>query len=118
MATPQELSTDGEVATSHSRIVPLSYATLFFWGVGILLLLSSLLCTVLLVVVPLFGLENERWQHPDTHVTLSNAILHLNVGVLCILAARGSTKTRLLLGFIAALTLVGLGTRNLGIISW
>jgi len=118
MAIPQTLSPEDEVVTSRSRIVHPSYATFVFWSVGILLLISSLLCTGMLIVVPLFGLENERWQRPGNHVTLANAILHLNVGVLCILAARGSTQLRLLLGFIAALTIIGLGTRDIGILSW
>jgi hypothetical protein len=89
-----------------------------FWFVGIAMLLSSVVYAALLIAVPSLGLENDLWRRPDNHVTLANMVLYLNVGTLCIIAARGTAKIRLWLGLVAALTLVALVERNLGIISW
>lgn len=79
---------------------------------------SAVLHLSLLLGVPLFGMQNARWLSPDNPISLHAAILYLNVGTLCILAAKSRPRLRLVLVSVALATFICLGTRDLGIVAW
>lgn len=67
--------------------------TFLLWVFGVLNLLFGIIGVSLLVIVPLFGLENDAWQRPDNHILLS-VFSSILAGTICIIGARGSYRTR------------------------
>jgi hypothetical protein len=83
--------------------------TIGLWAFGILAILSSLLSLSLLIIVPLFSLENELWRRADNPHTLANVIVSAAIGAVAIFAARSSDRVRFLLGLTAFLAVLGYG---------
>lgn len=66
--------------------------SLFFYGT--LCLLLSIVCGVLLIIVPMFELENEDWLSEDNHVTVWNMIAYATIGAVCLYLTQASDRTR------------------------
>ena len=89
--------------------------TFALWTFGVVTILSSLISLSLLIVVPLFSLENELWDRADNPHTLANVILHAAIGMTAIFAARSSDRIRFWLGVAAFVVFVVYGLYDLGL---
>ena len=90
-------------------------ATFGLWTFGVLAILGSVISLGLLVVVPLFSLENELWDRADNPHTLTNAAMYAAIGVTAIFAARSSDRIRFWLGVTTFVVFILYGLYDLGL---
>ena len=114
--TPRQTSRSD---TSHGGITLQSLrrftATFDLWAFGIVAILGSVLSLGLLIVVPLFSLENELWGRADNPHTFTNVVLYAAIGVAAIFAARSSDRFRFWLGVTAFVVFILYGLYDLGL---
>lgn len=92
-----------------------STATIGLWAFGVVALLGSLFSLGLLIVVPLFSLENDLWVRADNPHTLASVALYAVIGMTAIYAARSSDHIRFWLGITAFVVFVAYGLYDLGL---
>lgn len=90
-------------------------ATFGLWAFGVVAILGSLVSLTLLIVVPLFSLENELWVRADNPHSIANVMLYSAFGVTALFAARCSDRVRFWLGLTAFLAFIVYGSYDLGL---
>jgi uncharacterized membrane protein len=90
-------------------------ATFSLWAFGAVALLGSSISLGLLIVVPLFSLENDLWDRADNPHSLTNVVVYAVIGVTAIYAARSSDRIRFSLGVTAFVVFVVYGLYDLGL---
>ena len=90
-------------------------ATIGLWAFGVVAILGSVISLGLLIVVPLFSLENELWHRADNPHTLTNVVMYAAIGVTAIFAARSSDRIRFWLGVTAFVVCMLYGLYDLGL---
>ncbi|WP_145167540.1 hypothetical protein [Rubripirellula lacrimiformis] len=90
-------------------------ATIGLWSFGVVAIFGSLISLSLMIVVPLFSLENDSWGRADNPHTIANVILYSLIGAVAIFAARSSDRVRFWLGVGAFLAFVVYGLYDFGL---
>ncbi|MFG0253716.1 MAG: hypothetical protein ACF787_01245 [Rhodopirellula sp. JB053] len=102
---------DGNTLQSLRRFT----TTIGLWAFGVVAILGSVISLGLLIVVPLFSLENELWHRADNPHTLTNVVMYAAIGVTAIFAARSSDRIRFSLGVTAFVVFMLYGLYDLGL---
>lgn len=80
--------------------------TLGFWMFGVFAIFSGIFCLAMILIVPVFSLQNEAWNRPSNPVTFVNGLLALAIGSIAIYAARGSDRRRMVIVALAVVASV------------
>ena len=83
---------------------------------GSVAILGSLISLMLLIVVPLFSLENDMWRRADNPHTLANVCLCAVIGIAAIIATRSADRVRLWLDVTTIVVFVVYGLYDLGLL--
>lgn len=94
-----------------------STVTLCLWTIGILAIISSVLTASMLIIVPIFSLENPGWRREDNPMTFASLCRDLVIGCIAIAAARSSDRRRVYIGLPAFVVVVLYGLYELGAFS-
>ena len=105
-------SNDGITLQSLRRFTE----TIGLWSFGVVAIVGSVISLGLLIVVPLFSLENEWWDRADNPHTLTNVVLYAAIGVSAIFAARSSDRVRFWLGVTAFVAFILYGLYDFGLL--
>ena len=71
---------------------------------GSLLLLLSAIATGLLIIVPVFELENGSWRRVDNPITMLNIAKNTALGAGCLYLSKASDRTRIWAAVVVILT--------------
>ncbi|TWT78633.1 hypothetical protein CA13_00290 [Planctomycetes bacterium CA13] len=110
-ASVTETNHDGITLQSLRRAT----ATFGLWAAGVVAILGSLISLSLLIIVPLFSLENESWNRAENPHTIANVILYSAIGATAIFAARSSDRVRFWLGVTVFVAYIAYGLYDLGL---
>ena len=106
-----EVKHDGNAHRTALRLT----VTFALWGFGVLAILGSLVSLSLLIIVPIFSLENALWERANNPHTIANVFLGMVLGTTAIFAARSSGRVRVWLVVGAFLAFLGYGLYELGL---